>query len=59
MWWNDPRHYLRSLWSGNVQFVPFVKAVAPAVFNLAQTKPKPHRAPSRRRNTSDRRFAAS
>ncbi|MGC2395575.1 MAG: hypothetical protein WA579_06210 [Rhodomicrobium sp.] len=45
MWWNDPRHYLRSLWSGNVQFVPFVKAVALALFNLAQTKTRSPTAP--------------
>lgn len=38
MWWNDPRHYLRDLWSGNVQFDPFVKAVALALFNLVQKK---------------------
>jgi hypothetical protein len=38
MWWNDPRHYLRDLWSGNVRFAPFVKAVALALFNLVQKK---------------------
>jgi hypothetical protein len=38
MWWNDPRLYLRDLWCGNVRFTPFVKAVALALFNLAQMK---------------------
>jgi len=38
MWWNDPRHYLRDLWSGNVRFATFAKAVALALFNLVQEK---------------------
>ena len=38
MRFNDPRHYLRDLWCGNVKFDPFVKAVGLALFNLVQTK---------------------
>jgi hypothetical protein len=47
MWWNDPRHYLRDLWSGNVRFSPFVKAVALALFNLVQMKTRGPTAPYR------------
>ena len=47
MWWNDPRHYLRDLWSGNVRFAPFVKAVALALFNLVQAKTRGPTAPYR------------
>lgn len=47
MWWHDPRHYLRDLWSGNLRPVPFVKAVALALFNIVQRKTQrpttPHR----------------
>jgi len=53
MWWNDPRHYLRDLWSGNVRFAPFVKAVALALFNIVQKKTRgptaPHREPRDRK----------
>ena len=45
IFWNDPRHYLRSLWSGNVQFAPFVKAVALALFNFVQIKTRAPTAP--------------
>ena len=38
MRFNDPRHYLRDFWCGNVRFYPFVKAVALALFNLVQKK---------------------
>src|SRR5262245_20370764 len=38
MRFNDPRHYLRDFWCGNVRFNPFVKAVALALFNLVQMK---------------------
>jgi hypothetical protein len=53
MWWNDPRHYLRDFWSGNVRFAPFVKAVALALFNTAQKKTRGPTAPYR--GTSDRK----
>lgn len=36
--WHDPRHYLRDIWSGNVRFAPFMKALALALFNLVQKK---------------------
>jgi hypothetical protein len=47
MWWNDPRHYLRDLWSGNVRFAPFVKAVALTLFNIVQKKTRGPTAPCR------------
>jgi hypothetical protein len=52
MWWNDPRHYLRDFWSGNVRFAPFVKAVGLAVFNTIQKKIQGPTAPYR--ETRDR-----
>jgi hypothetical protein len=57
MWWNDPRHYLRDLWSGNVRFVPFAKAVALALFNTVQKKARGPTAPHR--ETSDRKAVKS
>jgi hypothetical protein len=53
MWWNDPRHYLRDFWSGNVRFAPFVKAVGLALFNYLQKKTRGPTAPYR--ETSDRK----
>lgn len=47
MWWHDPRHYLRDLWSGNVRLVPLVKAVALALFNIVQRKTRGPVAPHR------------
>ena len=47
MWWHDPRHYLRDLWSGNFRPVPFVKAVALALFNIVQRKTRSPTAPHR------------
>jgi hypothetical protein len=38
MWWNDPRHYVRDFWTGNVRLVPFVKAVGLFLFNFVQKK---------------------
>jgi hypothetical protein len=57
MWWNDPRHYLRDLWSGNVRFAPFVKAVAIALFNIVQKKTRGPTAPYR--ETRDRKAGKS
>jgi hypothetical protein len=53
MWWNDPRHYLRDFWSGNVRFAPFVKAVGLALFNTVQKKIQGPTAPYR--ETRDRK----
>jgi hypothetical protein len=35
---NDPRHYLRDVWSGNVRFSVFLTAVAINLFNLVQRR---------------------
>jgi hypothetical protein len=47
MWWNDPRHYWRDFWSGNVRFIPFAKAVGLALFNYVQKKTRGPTAPYR------------
>lgn len=36
--WNDPRHWLRDLWTGNVRPRLFVTAVSLKLFNLVQGK---------------------
>jgi len=38
MSWNDPRHYLRDLFLGNVRLVPFVVGVSIRVFNRVQMR---------------------
>jgi len=57
MWWNDPRIYLRDLWSGNVRFAPLMKAVGLALFNIVQKKTRGPTAPYR--ETSDRKVDKS
>jgi hypothetical protein len=55
--WNDPRHYLREFWSGNVRFTPFVKAVGLALFNELQKKAQG--ATASHRETTDRKLDES
>ncbi len=44
---NDPRHYLRDLWSGNVRFDVFLTAVALNLFNFMQRRTGGEMAPYR------------
>jgi hypothetical protein len=53
--WRDPRHYWRDLRSGNVRLIPFVTAVALALFNSVQRKSggaeAPYREPTDRKTS--------
>src|SRR5450631_106513 len=53
--WRDPRHYWRELRSGNVRLIPFITAVALALFNGVQRKSggaeAPYREPTDRKTS--------
>jgi hypothetical protein len=53
--WRDPRHYWRELRSGNVRLIPFITAVALALFNSVQRKSggaeAPYREPTDRKTS--------
>jgi hypothetical protein len=53
--WRDPRHYWRDLRSGNVRLIPFISAVALALFNTVQRRRGgpvvPYREPTDRKSS--------